>query len=82
MSVGDLASRLKLQHNTAVELANRLEATGLVERTVDPADKRRVWLKVTREGEAKLAALSTAHRDELHRMRPVLRLLLNRLEPD
>lgn len=78
MSVGDLAERLKLQHNTAVELANRLEATGFVARVGDKEDRRRVWLKLTREGEAKLAALSTAHLDELHRLRPVLRELLDR----
>lgn len=82
VSIGDLAERLQLRHNTTVELANRLSDAGLIARVSDAADKRRVWLKVTPKGEARLAALSAAHLDDLRRMRQVLRRLLDRLDSD
>lgn len=80
VSVGDLADRLQLHHNSTVELANRLAEAKLIVREPDPSDRRRVWLRLTREGEAKLAALSASHLEELRRIRPVLRRLLARLE--
>ncbi|HZD89240.1 MAG TPA: MarR family transcriptional regulator [Pseudolabrys sp.] len=82
VSVGDLAERLQLRHNTTVELANRLVDAGLIARVTDVDDKRRVWLKVTAQGEARLAALSKIHLEDLRRMREVLRRLLDRLERD
>lgn len=82
VSVGDLAERLQLRHNTTVELANRLSDAGLIARLADAADKRRVWLKVAPKGEAHLAALSKVHLEDLRRMRAVLRRLLDRLDRD
>ncbi len=82
VSIGDLAERLQLRHNTTVELANRLAEAGLIVRVADAADKRRVWLKVAPKGEGRLAALSTIHLKDLRRMREVLRRLLDRLEAD
>lgn len=82
VSIGDLADRLQLRHNTTVELANRLVDAGLIARTADAEDKRRVWLKVTPKGEARLAALSKMHLEDLRRMRLVLRRLVERLDGD
>ncbi len=82
VSIGDLAERLQLRHNTTVELANRLAEAGLIVRVADAVDKRRVWLKVTPKGEGRLAALSAIHLKDLRRMREVLRRLLDRLEAD
>ena len=76
--VGDLAERLKIRHNTAVELANRLAEGGLVERIPDGLDQRRVLLRLTTVAERRLAALSSAHLDELSRIKPVLKQLLRR----
>ncbi|HEX6959977.1 MAG TPA: MarR family transcriptional regulator [Ferrovibrio sp.] len=76
---GELAERLAIRHNTAVELANRLAAQDLIERRPAPADRRQVLLALTPTAEAKLAALSASHRDELRRLRPVLKALLDRL---
>ncbi len=78
IAVGDLAERLKIRHNTAVELANRLTEGGLVERLHDGLDQRRVLLRLTAVAERRLAALSSAHLDELSRIKPVLKQLLQR----
>jgi DNA-binding MarR family transcriptional regulator len=78
IAVGDLAERLKIRHNTAVELANRLAEGGLVERLHDGLDQRRVLLRLTAVAERRLAALSSAHLDELSRIKPVLKQLLQR----
>ena len=68
-AIGDVAEWLQLRHHSAVELVDRAEAAGLVERHADPADARRHLLVLTPEGEAKLAGLSWLHRDELRRFR-------------
>lgn len=78
INVGDLAARLKIQHNSAVELASRLTESGLVERRPDSADQRRVLLSLTKAAERHLAKLSTAHLDELSRIRPMLEDILRR----
>ncbi len=72
ITVGDLAERLRIRHNTAVELANRLSEHGLVIRSQDDKDQRRVMLKLTRLAERHLEDLSSAHLDELARIKPML----------
>ena len=76
ITVGDLAERLRIRHNTAVELANRLSENGLVIRSHDDRDQRRVLLKLTRLAERRLAGLSSAHLDELARIGPMLEEVL------
>lgn len=78
VSVGDLAERLRIRHNTAVELADRLAEAGLVDRLHDGGDQRRVLLQLTSAAERRLAELSSAHLDELARIRPILEQLLRR----
>ena len=78
ITVGDLAGRLKIRHNTAVELANRLVESGLIERIQDESDQRRVLLQLTGAAERHLAKLSAAHRDELSRIKPMLEEILQR----
>ena len=53
----------------------------LLRRHYDRADRRRVLLTVTRRGEAHLARLSRAHREELARLAPLLQTLLKRVGP-
>ena len=79
-SVSDLAAFLILQHNSTVELVDRLVAAGLVARTTDPKDGRRVLLTLTKLGEKRLANLSQAHLDELDQIGPELRRLLTRIQ--
>lgn len=79
-TIGNLAERLLIQHHSAVELVDRLVESGLVVRTQDPADRRRVLLHLTETAEARLAELSAAHLDELRRLRPALLEILRRVE--
>lgn len=78
ISTGDLASRLKIRHNTAVELAKRLEEGGLIRRSRDPVDHRRVLLQLSEGAEHRIAELSGAHLDELRRILPLLQQTLER----
>lgn len=79
LSVGALAERLLVRHNTAAELVNRLERAGLVQRHVDPTDARRVFLQLLPDGERRLRALSTAHLAELRSVGPRLRALIEQM---
>jgi DNA-binding MarR family transcriptional regulator len=72
IAIGDLAERLRIKHHTAVGLIDRLVAAELVKRVIDPADQRRVLLKLTRRAEKYLADLSAAHLGELSRIEPLL----------
>ncbi|WP_328469556.1 MarR family transcriptional regulator [Actinoplanes sp. NBC_00393] len=56
---GALARLLYVQQSSVTPLADRLEAAGLIERERDEADRRRVWLCPTPEGE-KMAREVTA----------------------
>lgn len=57
-ALGELAERLKVQHHSAVELVDRLSEAGLILRSRDPQDRRRVLLHLTDEAEQHLSALS------------------------
>jgi DNA-binding MarR family transcriptional regulator len=72
--VRELAERLQLRHHSVVELVNRAQRQGLVDRTTDPDDARAVRVVLTDEGEQTLARLSALHRDELRRLDSVLEL--------
>ena len=80
LSIGEIAEKLMLKANSASELVERLEMAGLVQRKAAADDRRRMETRLTGKAEAILAALSTAHRDELRRMRPLLKELLDRLD--
>ncbi len=71
-AIGDLAGYLLLRHHSAVELVDRAEAAGLVERWGDDADGRVTRVRLTAKGEARLARLAQAHLDELRSLAPVL----------
>ena len=66
-AVRELADRLQLRHHSVVELVNRAQSQGLVERAPHPTDARAVRVELTAEGERILARLSALHRDELRR---------------
>lgn len=78
-SIGDLAAHLHRKHHSVVGLIDRLVARGYVRRESDPADRRRVHVQLTPKGEAMIARLSSAHRDELRRLKPELQQLLSAL---
>lgn len=67
VTIGDLAERLLIRHNSAVELVNRLVVAGWLRKATGEEDRRRVVLVLTGEAEAVLDALSANHLDELRR---------------
>lgn len=79
MLVGALAERLMLRPHSATGQVDRLVRQGLVRRTVGTSDRRQVSVSLTPEGAALLASLSTAHRAELRRIRPLLSQLIGKL---
>ena len=81
-SVSDVAERLLIKVHSATELVARAEANGLVRRTTDPADGRRITLDLTAAGDEVLATLSRVHRDELRRFREEMYDVLGELSSE
>ena len=71
-AVGDLAGYLLLRPHSAVELVDRAEAAGLVERTPDRDDGRVIRVRLTAEGDRIMQELTRAHLDRLHELAAVL----------
>jgi len=80
VTIGILAERLGIRHNSAVELIDRLIMNGLVERRQNPSDRREVLVDLTNRAERTLAKLSLAHRNEIRKLAPLLIGLLARFE--
>jgi DNA-binding MarR family transcriptional regulator len=78
-TVGDLAARLQLRHNSAVGLVTRLEKQAFVKREVSKRDQRRMHVKITAKGHALLDKLTEAHRSELRHIGPEITRLLAEL---
>jgi DNA-binding MarR family transcriptional regulator len=72
VTISYAAERLKLKHNSTVELVDRSEREGLLVRVLDGVDKRRALLHVTRKGRRILDRLSIDHARELDEMAPGL----------
>lgn len=79
VTIAYAAERLGLKHNSTVELVDRSEHEGLLSRTVDPDDKRRAILRITRKGRQLLARLSGDHARELRELAPRLVLSLEKI---
>jgi DNA-binding MarR family transcriptional regulator len=79
-NIGDLAQRLNIRHHSVVGLVDRLVSKGLLQRQVDPVDRRRVLVALTDKSKTLLEGLSRAHREELRRVAPMLRGLLASIE--
>ncbi len=71
-TIGDLAGYLLLRPHSTVELVDRAQAAGLVERRPDPDDGRMVRVRLTTEGDLVLQKLTRAHLDQLHELAAVL----------
>jgi DNA-binding MarR family transcriptional regulator len=71
-TVRDLAGYLLLRHHSTVELVDRAEAAGLVQRAADSSDGRLVRVRLTDRGERILNDLTPAHLVELHSLAAVL----------
>ncbi len=77
VTIQALAERLCVRHNSAVELVDRLVEGSLVVRCPDPRDRRRVLLRLSPLAERRLARLSATHLEELRRLGPALRQILD-----
>ena len=79
-SIAYAAERLGLRHHTVVELVDRSVAEGLLIRTEDPNDGRRVILAITKKGRKILQTLSNYHARELRELGPRLIRSLKNIE--
>jgi DNA-binding MarR family transcriptional regulator len=77
--IGELAEQLQIQHHSAVELVDRLEASGLVRRQRSTEDRREVLVVLTSAGEKVLRDLVLHHRTELSTRGPALIEALRRV---
>ena len=71
-TVRELAGYLLLRHHSTVELVDRAEAAGIVQRVADSSDGRLVRVRLTPGGHRILNRLTPAHLVELHSLAAVL----------
>lgn len=81
-TIGRVAERLQIQHNSTVELVNRSCEKGLVEKQASAGDRREVRLEITARGKRLLEKLAVSHRTELRRAAPALVDALMALLPE
>jgi len=81
-TISEVAERLQLRHHSTVELIDRLVGRGLIKRSRDEADQRRVIIHLTSQGEQVLQKLSLLHRHELQLAGPAFVRALGALLAD
>ena len=72
VSINNVAERMLLRHNSAVELVDRAQRAGLVERCVDALDHRRALVELTKRGQSVLERLAGEHLTYLEAHGPAL----------
>lgn len=65
-SISFLAERMILRHNSTVELVDRAERAGLVQRVSDERDLRRSLVVLTSHGETVLQRMVASHLEQLN----------------
>jgi len=78
-TIANVAARMLLKHNSAVELVDRTIEQELLRRSPDPTDHRRILLKMTPLGEKLLGSLAAWHLRELEETGPELIRALRRV---
>lgn len=78
-TVGALAAKLHIRHNSAVGLVTRLVNEGYLRREKSKLDQRRQHVRLTPKGQAVLDKLTEAHRTELRHIGPDITRLLKEL---
>jgi DNA-binding MarR family transcriptional regulator len=72
-TVSELAERLQLQQHTITELVARAEDVGLIRRDRSAPDRRVCYLRLTAEGERRLAQAFSDHETERRALMAALR---------
>lgn len=80
-TIGETAERLHIRHHSAVELAQRAEDAGLLARARDTSDHRRVHLRLTPRGRARLEALTREHLARIQALAGALDAVVGRDAP-
>jgi DNA-binding MarR family transcriptional regulator len=75
MKLAALAGHLAVNSSTATRMADRLTATGLIDRQVNPANRREIALRLTESGR-RIVDDVTAHR------RSEIATIITRMRPD
>jgi len=78
-TIKEIARQLRLEHHTVVELADRLEAQGLLSRHTSADDKRAVLVQLTPSGRAALGRIVRFSYSQLRDEGPTLIRSLRRL---
>lgn len=60
LTTGEIGQAMVKASQTITGLVDRLEEPGLVERVFDRRDRRKTWVRITKEGERRLAEASPA----------------------
>lgn len=71
-TIGEVADYLLLRHHSAVELIDRAEAAGLLERVPDAADGRVTRVQLRPLGRSRIDDLGALHLQELRHLAPLL----------
>jgi len=79
-AIGDLAGYLLLRSHSTVELVDRAQAAGLVQRTPDTDDGRVVRVRLTKDGDRIVQQLTRAHLHRLHDLATVLNELVSEVD--
>ena len=78
-TIGCLAERMQLNHNSTVELVDRCQRGGSLRRSRAGRDRRQVTLAITPQGEELLRRLGSAAREEIRERGPSLVEAVRRL---
>jgi DNA-binding MarR family transcriptional regulator len=76
-TIGDAAELLHIRHHSVVELAQRAETVGLLERVRDEHDHRRLHLRLTSHGHVQLESLTREHLTRIEILAGVLDSLVH-----
>jgi DNA-binding MarR family transcriptional regulator len=71
-TIGNAAEKLHIRHHSVVELAQRAEGAGLLERVRDEVDHRRLHLRLTDRGHVGLEGLTREHLARIETLAAVL----------
>jgi DNA-binding MarR family transcriptional regulator len=81
-TIGQAAEELHIRHHSTVELAQRAETAGLLQRERDPTDHRQVHLTLTDHGRAQLESLTREHLTRIKALADILQLVIHSTTTD